>query len=97
MVKSKTRNRLRKTAIQLGMAGGFFASLGAVVVAAPAVFNLKPHLIEASSTLQPLAGGPALQLAKAGAGASEDCVRVTRMVGPDGNEYPTNGMVCGGE
>ena len=97
MVKTRTRNRLRKTAIQLVAAAGVFSSLGAVVVAAPSVFNIKPHLIEASSALQPLAGGPALQLAKANTGASEDCVRVTRMVGPDGKEYPTNGMVCGGE
>ena len=50
-----------------------------------------------TAMLQPLADGPAMQLAKAAPGASEDCVRVTRMIGPDGKEYPTNGMVCGGE
>jgi hypothetical protein len=45
-------------------------------------------------SLQPLASGPAIQLARATGGASEDCVRVTRMTGPDGKEYPTRGIVC---
>ena len=93
----RTRSRVRKTIAQLAIATVTFASLGAAVVAAP--FDL--------SDSQNLAGcaffsrSPAarrIQLAKAGPGdASEDCVRVTRMTGPDGKEYPTNGMVCGGE
>ncbi len=45
----------------------------------------------------PLASGPAIMLAKAGPGEREDCVRVTRVTGPDGKDYPTNGVVCGGE
>ena len=46
--------------------------------------------------LQSLAKGPAIQLAKAAPGEAEDCVRVTKMTGPDGKEVPTFGMVCGG-
>lgn len=92
----KTQKRIRKTALKLSVAALAFASLGAYVVAAPFVFVPKAE-IGASVSLQPLAGGPALQLAKAGPGESEDCVRVTRMTGPDGKEYPTRGLVCGGE
>lgn len=88
----RTRSRIRKTVIQLAIAAVTFTSLGAAVVAAPSIFAIRTQ-----PALAALAGGPALQLAKAGAGASEDCVRVTRMIGPDGKEYPTNGMVCGGE
>ena len=89
----KTQKRLRKTALKLSMAAMAFASLGVAVVAAPSMMD-RSHMV---ATMQPLAVGPAMQLAKAGPGASEDCVRVTRMVGPDGKEYPTNGMVCSGE
>ena len=91
----RTRSRIRKTVAQLAIATVTFASLGAAVVAAPSIFSI--HASPTGSVLQSLSGGPALQLAKAGPGASEDCVRVTRMIGPDGKEYPTNGMVCGGE
>ena len=49
-----------------------------------------------TAELAPLARGPAMQLAKAGPGASEDCVRVTSMTGPDGKQYPTMGVICGG-
>ena len=90
----RTRSRLRKTALQLSLAIVTFASIGAAV-AAPVMFSGKAKLV--AERLQPLAGGPTLQLAKAGPGMSEDCVRVTRMIGPDGKEYPTNGVVCGGE
>ena len=37
-----------------------------------------------------------LRVAKAGPGEAEDCVRVTSMTGPDGKQYPTMGVVCGG-
>lgn len=91
----RTRSRVRKTIAQLAIATVTFTSLGAAVVAAPSIFPI--HKTSQGAMLQPLVGGPAMQLAKAGTGASEDCVRVTRMIGPDGKEYPTNGMVCGGE
>lgn len=89
-----TRKRVRKTALQLSVAAIAFASLGAAV-AAPIVFSGKSEMM--AQNLQPLAGGPTLQLAKAGPGLSEDCVRVTSMIGPDGKSYPTNGMVCSGD
>ena len=92
----RTKSRVRKTIVQLAVAVVCFGSLGAAVVAAPSIFALNARSV-AASDLQPLAGGPTLQLAKASAGAGEDCVRVTSMVGPDGKGYPTNGMVCGGE
>jgi hypothetical protein len=75
-----------------------FASFGAAVVAAPMVMTPKDHVARTEmASLAPLASGPAIQLAHAGPGESEDCVRVTRMTGPDGKEYPTNGIVCSGK
>jgi hypothetical protein len=91
-----TQKRIRRTAVHLSVAAFLFASLGAAVVAAPFVMAPKAHVSE-GNTLRPLAVGPAIQLAKAGPGESEDCVRVTRMTGPDGKEYPTNGIICSGE
>ena len=88
-----TRKRIRRTVLQLSVAAVAFASLGAAV-AAPIMFSAKAELAQ---RLQPLAGGPTLQLAKAGPGMAEDCVRVTSMIGPDGKSYPTNGMVCSGD
>ena len=38
--------------------------------------------------------GPAFQLRRAAAGEDENCVRVTRMVGPDGRVYVTRGLIC---
>ena len=92
----RTQRRLRKTAIQLSIAVAAFTSLGVAVVAAPSMMD-RTHLMSADACLQPLTAGPTLQLAKVGPGLAEDCVRVTRIIGPDGKEYPTNGMVCGGE
>ena len=93
----RTRNRIRKTAAQLGAAALILSSFGAAVVAAPSLFAMKTVAMHQAAVLQPLTAGPTLQLAKVGPGMSEDCVRVTRMIGPDGKEYPTNGVVCGGE
>ena len=94
----KTQKRIRQTATHLAIAAVAFASLGAAVVAAPLVMTPKMQVVKTEiGALAPLATGPAIQLAKAGDGASEDCVRVTRITGPDGKEYPTNGMVCSGD
>ena len=91
-----TQKRLRRTAIKLSIAAVLAASFGAAVVAAPFVFVPKARLVAVHSVdLAPLARGPAMQLAKAGPGASEDCVRVTSMTGPDGKQYPTMGVICG--
>jgi hypothetical protein len=38
--------------------------------------------------------GPAFQLGRAAAGEDENCIRVTRMVGPDGRVYVTRGLIC---
>lgn len=93
-----TQTRLRKTVLKLSVAAFALASFGAVVVAAPFVFVPRSQVAKTEiGQLRPLAKGPAIQLAKAGPGESEDCVRVTRMTGPDGKEYPTRGIVCSGE
>lgn len=90
-----TQKRIRRTVVHLSIAAFAFASLGAAVVAAP---FMKVQVAKTQiGSLAPLASGPAIQLAKAGSGVSEDCVRVTRMIGPDGKEYPTNGIVCSGQ
>jgi hypothetical protein len=35
-----------------------------------------------------------MQLGKASGGEEEDCVKVTRITGPDGSVYATRGLVC---
>ena len=92
-----TQKRLRRTALKLSIAAFGCATFGAVVLAGPSGFALRSAVVQSQAVaLSPLAAGPALQLAKAGAGESEDCVRVTSMTGPDGKQYPTRGLVCGG-
>lgn len=89
-----TSKRFRRVVLQMSVAAFVSASIGAAV-AAPFVMGHKVHVAKTQiGELAPLASGPAIQLAKAGPGLSEDCVRVTRMIGPDGKEYPTNGIVC---
>ncbi len=90
-----THKRLNRTIIKLSIAAFACASFGAAV-AAPTLFIPKAAIHSSSATFAPLANGPSIQLAKAGVGESEDCVRVTRMTGPDGKEYPTRGIVCSG-
>ncbi len=97
-----TQKRLRRQALQLSIAAAAFACFGAAVVAAPLTFAPRSLVAAAQQTgqstrLAPLAAGPVIQLARAGEGESEDCVRVTKMTGPDGKVYPTMGMVCGGQ
>jgi hypothetical protein len=90
-----TQKRLRRSVIGMSVTAALCASFGAVVIAAPFVVAPRSQITEVAS-LSPLASGPAIQLARAGDGASEDCVRITRVTGPDGKEYPTNGIVCSG-
>lgn len=92
-----TRKKFHRSIAKLSVAAAAFACFGAAVVAQPFVAHSMVLAKTEVGALQPLATGPAIQLAKAGGGASEDCVRVTRMVGPDGKEYPTQGMVCGND
>ncbi len=89
-----TTKRLRRSITKLSIAAFTFASIG---VAAAAPFLTHPVVVAKTEigALQPLAAGPTIQLAKAAPGQDEDCVRVTRMTGPDGKEYPTRGIVCG--
>jgi hypothetical protein len=83
------------------MAASALVCFGAVVMAAPFAFATRAQLIGGAAPTQsvklaPLASGPAIQLARAGSGEDEDCVRITKMTGPDGKVYPTRGIVCGG-
>lgn len=92
----RTEQRLRRSIVKLSVAAAALASFGAAVAAAPYVLSPRLELAKTEiGQLQPLAAGPAVMLAKAAPGASEDCVRVTKMVAPDGSEVPTNGVVCG--
>ena len=90
-----TSKRLRRSIIKLSVAAFTFASIGAAV-AAPLFVQKNVIAKTEIGQLQSLANGPAIQLAKAAPGEAEDCVRVTKMIGPDGKEVPTFGMVCGG-
>lgn len=90
-----TNKRFRRTIIKLSVAAFTFASIGAAV-AAPLFVQKNVIAKTEIGQMQPLARGPAIQLAKAAPGEAEDCVRVTKMTGPDGKEVPTFGMVCGG-
>ena len=93
-----TQKRIRRTALKLSLVALACGSFGAVVLAGPSAFVPRSSVAATHvAALQPLASGPALQLAKAGTGESEDCVRVTSLTGPDGKQYPTRGIVCGGE
>ncbi len=85
---------------KLVMAGVAVSCLGAAVVAAPLSITPKSKIFaqvqasEERTSLAPLASGPALQLSQASGGEEEDCVKVTRITGPDGTIYPTRGTVC---
>jgi hypothetical protein len=75
--------------------------LGAAVFAAPMTITPKAKILSSAHRTSetklgyaPLGKGPAFQLGRAAAGEDEDCVRVTRMVGPDGRVYVTRGLIC---
>ena len=96
-----TQKRLQRQALKLSIAAAAFACFGAVGVAAPMTLS-KTSIAGVSAPitatkLVPLGSGPAITLARADQGDAEDCVRVTKMTGPDGRVYPTMGMVCGGQ
>jgi len=101
----KSRKIVGIQALKFTMAGIAASCLGAAVFAAPLtitpkskVFDVANRVVEHRTAyvpeLAPLAKGPALQLSRAARGEDEDCVRVTRMVGPDGRIYVTRGLVC---
>ncbi len=96
--------KLRKTfgtqALRVTMAGIAASCLGAAVFAAPLAITpkgkvaLAGQMVEHRSAFEPLTKGPAVELGRAAPGEDEDCVRVTRMQGPDGRIYVTRGLIC---
>jgi hypothetical protein len=97
----QTRKAIGNQALKYAMAGVAVTCLGAAVFAAPLsitpkakVFSTPRQTSETKAVYAPLATGPAFQLGRAAAGEDEDCVRVTRMVGPDGRVYVTRGLIC---
>ena len=97
----KSHKALGRQALKYAMAGIAVSCLGAAVFAAPMIITPKPkvfrpsqHTSETKTAYAPLGKGPAFQLSRAAAGKDADCVRVTRMVGPDGRIYVTRGLIC---
>ncbi|HEX3496061.1 MAG TPA: hypothetical protein VHT02_02630 [Methylocella sp.] len=94
----KSRKVIGQQALKYAMAGIAVSCLGAAVFAAPMTITPKAKAFSSaqrtSAVYAPLGKGPAFQLGRAGAGEDEDCVRVTRMVGPDGRVYVTRGLIC---
>lgn len=86
--------------LRYSMAGIAGSCLAVAVFAAPLTITPKTNLAgpdhsSATTTVfAPLAQGPALQLGRAAPGENEDCVRVTRITGPDGRVYVTRGLIC---
>jgi hypothetical protein len=97
----QTRKAIGNQALRYAMTGVAVTCLGAAVFAAPLsitpkakVFSAPRQTSETKAVYAPLGTGPAFQLGRAAAGEDEDCVRVTRMVGPDGRVYVTRGLIC---
>ena len=93
----KSHKSFGRQALKYALAGIAVSCLGAAVFAAPVTITsiAKPsqHTSE-TKTAYAHGRGPAFQLGRAAAGEDEDCVRVTRMVGPDGRVYVTRGLIC---
>lgn len=94
---------VKKEALKYAMAGIAAFCLGAAVFAAPMPAMTKGHIAASatqppadvgSANFAPLSQGPAFQLGRAAPGEEEDCVKVTRIVGPDGRVYVTRGLIC---
>ncbi len=100
-----SRKTIGMQALKFTMAGVAVSCLGVAVFAAPMTVTPKNKIADSGQMVEhrsaytpayaPLAGGPAMQLGRAAPGEDEDCVRVTRMTGPDGRIYVTRGLVCG--
>jgi hypothetical protein len=98
----KSRKAIGKQALKYAMTGIAVSCLGAAVFAAPMTITPKAKLFnppqqrtgETKTVYAPLGRGPAFQLGRGAAGEDEDCVRVTRMVGPDGRVYVMRGLIC---
>ncbi|MGH6853703.1 MAG: hypothetical protein ACREDJ_11025 [Methylocella sp.] len=98
---TESRKASGKQALTCAMAGIAVSCLGAAVFAAPMtitpkakVFSPAQRTSETKTVYAPLGKGPAFQLGRAAPGEDEDCVKVTRIVGPDGRVYVTRGLIC---
>jgi hypothetical protein len=96
---TETHDAIEKQALKYAMVGITLSCLGVAVFAAPLNITPKARLASPSqhskkSAHAPLAQGPAFQLGRSAAGEDEDCVRVTRITGPDGRIYVTRGLIC---
>lgn len=95
-----TRNTIGLQALKFSMAAIGVSCLGVAVFAAPMSITPKGKIsassavVEHRSAYEPLSQGSAMQLGRAAAGEDEDCVRVTRITGPDGRIYVTRGLIC---
>jgi hypothetical protein len=92
---------VRKEALKYAMAGIAAFCLGAAVFAAPMPAMPKANMAPPAqrpdvggTAFEPLGKGPGFQLGRAAPGEQEDCVKVTRIVGPDGRIYVTRGLIC---
>ena len=93
----KSRDQFSRNVLKAGMVAIGVSCLGAAVFAAPLSITPRNKIsapIQDKASLQPLSRGTSISLAKADVGEDEDCVRVTKMTGPDGQIYPTRGVVC---
>jgi uncharacterized RmlC-like cupin family protein len=96
----KSRKAIGKQALRYAMAGIAVSCLGGAGLATPMtitpkakVFSPSQRTAKTKTVYAPLGKGH-VQLGRAAAGEDEDCVRVTRMVGPDGRVYVTRGLIC---
>jgi hypothetical protein len=97
----ENRASIKKQAFKYALVVVTLSCLGAAVFAAPLSItpraklpSASSHAATAKSAYAPLAQGPAFQLGRSAAGEDEDCVRITRITGPDGRIYVTRGLIC---
>ena len=96
----KSHKSFGRQALKYALAGIAVSCLGAAVFAAPMTITPIAKVYGPSQRTSKTKAayahdmGPAFQLGRASAGEDEDCVRVTRMVGPDGRVYVTRGLSC---
>jgi hypothetical protein len=97
----ENRASIKKQAFKCALVGITLSCLGAAVFAAPLTMTPRPKAAASAaranttkSAFAPLAQGPAFQLGRSAAGEDEDCVRITRITGPDGRVYVTRGLIC---
>ncbi|WP_395666593.1 hypothetical protein [Methylocella sp.] len=101
---TNSRKTIGAQALRLTMIAVGTSCLGVAVVAAPMTMTPRAKVAQNSGMIEhrsaftptyaPLSSGPSYQLSRAAAGEDEDCVRVTRVTGPDGRVYVTRGLVC---